>query len=99
MDKNNHNSFIISLREYANFCKSTPLQERIKSPLVIFFEEKFKNLEEEQNFACQQIQNLHENDNKKWLSHIPKDTSDTQWCFCFEEMEWFLMFLVLIIKS
>lgn len=75
---------------YTSFVKTTPIKERLYSPLVVFFEKNsFKNIETEHEFCWEQIQILHENDPKEWPEKVPADTNDTLWTFCFNEVELF----------
>ncbi len=75
--------------EYTHFIKQTPIAKRIKNPLVIFFKRNFQTLQEEYDFAWQQIQKLHDSDIAKWPQHIPTDTNHHNWTFCFNDVELF----------
>ncbi len=83
------NKLIDGMMEYTDFAKITPTHKRIYNPLVIFFQNQFTNLIEEQTFAWQQLQFLHNNDSKEWLEHIPTNPNDSAWSFCFNEVELF----------
>lgn len=86
----NDDSFLVkSVEEYVNFVKNLEIKKRIFYPLIVFFEEQFTSLEEEQLFAWQQIQILHNNDKKEWPQNIPTNANDPQWTFCFNQMQLF----------
>jgi len=89
VNRNDKMNFVNILKQYTQFCKKTPLKQRILNPLLVFFEEQFSSIEEEQNFAWEQIQFLHNQDEKAFLAHIPKDINHPQWTFCFNEVEIF----------
>lgn len=57
--------FVDGMIEYTEFVKITPVYERVHNPLVVFFRDQFVNLAEEQTFAWQQLQLLHNGDPKK----------------------------------
>lgn len=63
------NKLIKGMIEYTKFTKITPIHKRIYNPLVIFFQNQFTNLVEEQTFAWQQLQFLHNNDLKMARTH------------------------------
>ncbi|RDU60624.1 YqcI/YcgG family protein [Helicobacter sp. MIT 14-3879] len=74
---------INGVMEYTEFVKITPIHKRIYNPLVIFFQNQFTSLVEEQTFAWQQLLL------KQWLDYIPMNPNDSRWSFCFNEVELF----------
>lgn len=81
---------IRGILDYTAFIKTTPLEERLYSPLIVIFKQTgFSNLAEQHAFCWEQLQALHWGDPAKWPKDIPTDPNDSQWTFCFDEVQLF----------
>ncbi|MFW1675384.1 YqcI/YcgG family protein [Acinetobacter baumannii] len=81
---------VIGMLAYTAFIKATPLEERLFNPLIVIFQKTgFSNLTEEHTFCWEQLQALHWGDPSKWPKDIPTDPNDSQWTFCFDEVQLF----------
>ncbi|MBR7059391.1 MAG: YqcI/YcgG family protein [Neisseriaceae bacterium] len=89
VDKNTNSILTDGILEYTNFVKSTNVKDRIRNPLVIFFEQKFTTLFDEHVFAWKKINHLHQNDPENWIDDIPKDPQSSGFTFCFNKVQLF----------
>lgn len=81
---------IIGMLAYTAFIKTTLLEERLFNPLIVIFQQTgFNNLAEEHTFCWEQLQALHWGDPAKWPQDIPTDPNESQWTFCFDEVQLF----------
>lgn len=76
---------------YTTFVKTTSLDTRLYSPLVIVFKhDGFANLADEHTFCWEQLRILHENDPREWPGSVPTDPADSRWTFCFDGVQLFV---------
>ena len=79
-----------SLEQYTNFVKSTPIQDRIWSPLIVFFDEKFFERNNHFDVAWDALNWVHAQDTEQWPENIPHDPEDPKWAFCFNDVPLFI---------
>lgn len=83
--------FLNGVQAYTEFIKSTLPKDRILSPLIAVLQQDTPlNLEQSHKTAWDFIQYLIDNDPKKWPIDIPKNTSNFNWCLCFNEVQLFV---------
>lgn len=89
--KRRNEDLISSLSKLTKDTKIKKEEERLYSPLLCVFEDtNFKSIEEEQSFAWEQIQYLHDRDIGEWPDSIPEDPECSEWTFCFNNIELFI---------
>ncbi|HHY9940794.1 TPA: YqcI/YcgG family protein, partial [Escherichia coli] len=80
-----------ALTELTHRVKTVPKVDRIYTPLLCVFKDtNFHSIEKEQEFAWRTLQEIHNNDIMEWPNLIPKDPDNSQWTFCFNEIELFI---------
>lgn len=89
-EMDNARDLIRGMLAYTRFVRSTPLDERLYSPLIVVFQQAdFVGLAAEHLFCWNQLQILHDNDPADWPLDVPTDPSDSQWSFCFDGVQLF----------
>lgn len=89
--ENRYSELLQAFIDYTNFVKTTPVKERLYSPLIIFFDLELTNQKKSQHqFAWNILNWLHSQDKEDWPHNIPKDPSDSNWCFCFNKVQLFI---------
>lgn len=76
---------------YTDYVRTLSDEERVYSPLVVFFEDNdFESLEMEHDYAWGVLQTLHDNDPSAWPENVPEDPDHHLWSFCFNGMPLFV---------
>lgn len=80
-----------AITELTDRTKSLPQEHRIYTPLLCVFEDtNLGSVEEEHDFAWRILQKIHNNDKMSWPEHIPLDPENSEWSFCFNDVELFI---------
>lgn len=83
--------FIAGLAFYVQQVKTWPLKYRIGKPLIVLFEKSdFCSLAQEQLYAWNLLQQLHDQDPEPWPEAIPTDLNSEHWSFSFMGMPLFI---------
>lgn len=79
------------MQAYAAFVRSTPLDKRLFSPLIVIFEENsFINLAQEQAHGWAALQRLHEGDSTPWPATASINPETPEWTYHFAGLSFFI---------
>ncbi|MVF14801.1 YqcI/YcgG family protein [Ketobacter sp. MCCC 1A13808] len=83
--------FFNGLNEYTDFLKTTATDQRIYSPLIVFFSQDFNNKEfRHQSIGWEALNWAHRFDFAPWPHNIPLDPDHENWSFCFNGVQIFI---------
>ena len=90
-EPNDFSNLLRGMIEYTNFTKSTPIDNRILCPLVVFFCDTGQFARSERyTIAWNALEWIHIHDPEKWPDEIPDDPDNPAWCFCFNGVQLFI---------
>ena len=81
---------LVVLTDYTNFVKNTHLNDRLFSPLVIFFEVSRLACTCLHELGWQVLNWVHGMDPAPWPTDVAKDPDHHNWCFCFNGVQLFV---------
>ena len=77
------------LEEYTEFVKLSLIEDRVFSPLVVFFDPRFMHQNPHQ-IGWDALNWLHLQDTRPWPANIPINPDEPEWSFCFNEVPLFI---------
>lgn len=79
------------MRAYVAFVRETPLDKRLFSPLIVIFEENgFINLAQEQAHGWAALQRLHDDDHTPWPGTASVNPETPEWTYHFAGLSFFI---------
>lgn len=85
-----YNEFLGGLLEYTNFVSKTPVDERLFSPLVVFFDDYFYGDAAQHRVGWDALNWVHQRDPFPWPGDISTNPDDENWCYCFNGIHLFV---------
>lgn len=83
--------FFNGMMTYTQFIKTTKLEERLLTPLIVFFEaDSVRKVLRWHSVAWEALNWIHEHDPVCWPQEIPLECEDPKWCFCFNDVQLFI---------
>lgn len=86
---NDYSEFLKGLVNYTNFVKSTAMEDRLLSPLIVFFNSNGHSLHQHE-LGWRALNWVHRRDPKAWPAQVPAEPDNAEWTFCFNDVSLFV---------
>lgn len=85
-----YDDVLVGLTDYTHFVKATPLNERLFTPLILFFEVSRLDYTALHEFGWDVLSWVHGMDPAPWPEAVARDPDHHSWCFCFNGVQLFV---------
>jgi uncharacterized protein len=85
-----YDDVLVGLTDYTSFVKATPLNNRLFSPLILFFEVSRLDCIGLHELGWDVLSWMHAMDPAPWPEAVARDPDHHSWCFCFNGVQLFV---------